>query len=89
MALRIEAFAEPMFAASIITYGVFVGAADTLVPCLMNFFNIRAVRLSLAALLAPSLGMGCHVHQAVFQGVDFPDPLEARTLDETHVKKCL
>lgn len=31
--------------------------------------------------------MGCHVHQAVFQGVDFPDPLEARTLDETHVKK--
>ena len=57
MALRIEAFAEPMFAASIITYGVFVGAADTLVPCLMNFFNIRAVRLSLAALLAPSLGL--------------------------------
>ena len=57
MALRIEAFAEPMFAASIITYGVFVGAADTLVPGLMNFFNIRAGRLSLAALLAPSLGL--------------------------------
>ena len=33
--------------------------------------------------------MGCHVHQAVFQGADFPGPLEARTLDETHVKKCL
>lgn len=32
--------------------------------------------------------MGCHVHQAVFQGADFPGPLEARTLDETHVKKC-
>lgn len=31
--------------------------------------------------------MGCHVHQAVFQGADFPGPLEARTLDETHVKK--
>ena len=92
MALRIEAFAEPMFAASIITYGVFVGAADTLVPCLMNFFNIRAVRLSLAALLAPSLGLKSvwvAVHQAVFQGADFPGPLEARTLDETHVKKCL
>ena len=81
-----------MFAASIITYGVFVGAADTLVPCLMNFFNIRAVRLSLAALLAVIRSekcMGCHVHQAVFQGADFPGPLEARTLDETHVKKCL
>ena len=57
MALRIEAFAEPMFAASIVAYGVFVGAADTLVPCLMNFFSIWAVRLSLAAWLAPSLGL--------------------------------
>ena len=57
MALRIEAFAEPMFAASIVAYGVFVGAADTLVPCLMNFFSIWAVRLSLAALLAPSLSL--------------------------------
>lgn len=57
MALRIEAFAEPMFAASIVAYGVFVGAADTLVPCMMNFFSIWAVRLSLAALLAPSLGL--------------------------------
>lgn len=57
MALRIEAFAEPMFAASIVAYGVFVGAADTLLPCLMNFFSIWAVRLSLAALLAPTLGL--------------------------------
>ena len=57
MALRIEAFAEPMFAASIVSYGVFVGVADTLVPCLMNFFSIWAVRLSLAALLAPSMGL--------------------------------
>ena len=57
MALRIEAFAEPMFAASIVAYGVFVGAADTIVPCLMNFFSIWAVRLSLAAWLAPSLGL--------------------------------
>lgn len=56
-ALRIEAFAEPMFAASIVAYGVFVGAADTLVPCLMNFFSIWAVRLSLAAMLAPSQGL--------------------------------
>lgn len=57
MVLRIEAFAEPMFAASIVGYGVFVGAADTLVPCLMNFFSIWIVRLSLAALLAPTLGL--------------------------------
>lgn len=57
MALRIEAFAEPMFAASIVAYGVFVGAANTRVPCLMNFFSIWAIRLSLAALLAPTMGL--------------------------------
>ncbi len=57
MALRVEAFAEPMFATSIVAYGVCVGAADTLVPCLMNFFSIWAVRLSLAAWLAPTMGL--------------------------------
>ena len=57
MALRIEAFAEPMFAASIVAYGVFVGAGSTLVPCLMNFASMWAVRLTLAALLAPTLGL--------------------------------
>lgn len=57
MALRIEAFAEPMFAASIVAYGVCVGAADTLKPCLMNFLSIWAVRLTLAAWLAPTMGL--------------------------------
>ncbi len=55
--LRIEAFAEPMFAAAIVSYGVFVGAGSTLVPSCMNLFSIWAVRLSLAALLAPVLGL--------------------------------
>lgn len=57
MALRIEAFAEPMFAASIVAYGVFVGAGDTLVPSAMNLGSIWVVRLSLAALLAPAMGL--------------------------------
>lgn len=55
--LRIEAFAEPMFAASIVAYGAFVGAGDTLVTSFMNFFSMWAVRLTLAALLAPVLGL--------------------------------
>lgn len=75
MVLRIEAFAEPMFAASIVGYGVFVGAADTLVPCLMNFFSIWIVRLSLAALLAPTLGLkGVWIAMCVelcFRGIIF------------------
>ncbi len=56
-ALRIEAFAEPMFAAAIVAYGVFVGMGNTIIPCLMNFFSIWAVRLTLAASLAPSMGL--------------------------------
>lgn len=75
MALRIEAFAEPMFAAAIVAYGVFVGAASTLTPCLMNFFSIWAVRLSLAALLAPTLGLkGVWIAMCVelcFRGIIF------------------
>lgn len=55
--LRIEAFAEPMFAASIVAYGVFVGAGRTIVPSIMNFGSIWCVRLTLAALLAPVMGL--------------------------------
>ena len=55
--LRIEAFAEPMFAASIVASGVFRGAGDTLVPSVMNFVSMWLVRLTLAAILAPRLGL--------------------------------
>ena len=55
--LRIEAFAEPMYAASIVTYGAFVGVGDTLIPSIMNFGSIWLVRIPLAALLAPTMGL--------------------------------
>lgn len=56
-ALRIEAWAEPMFAASIVAYGVMVGAGYTVVPACLNLASIWAVRLSLAAILAPIMGL--------------------------------
>lgn len=55
--LRIEAWAEPMFAASIVAYGVFVGVGDTKIPALMNFGSIWAVRVPLAWLLSQSMGL--------------------------------
>ena len=55
--LRIEAFAEPMFAASIVAYGVMVGVGDTVIPACMNFGSIWLVRLPLAAILAPTMGL--------------------------------
>ena len=55
--LRIEAFAEPMFAAAIVSYGVFVGAANTLVPSGMNLLSMWGVRITLAVILAPVMGL--------------------------------
>ncbi len=73
--LRIEAFAEPMYAASIVVYGVFVGVGDTLVPSIMNLGSIWAVRLTLAALLAPKFGLqGVWIAMCVelcFRGIIF------------------
>lgn len=57
MALRTEAWAEPMFGAAIVGYGIFIGAGYTLVPAAINFTSIWCVRLTLSALLAPSLGL--------------------------------
>ena len=56
-ALRIEAFAEPLFAAAIVCNGVFIGAGDTLKPAVMSLFSMWAVRLTLAASLAPRYGL--------------------------------
>ena len=73
--LRIEAFAEPMYAASIVVYGVFVGVGDTLVPSIMNLGSIWAVRLTLAAVLAPKFGLqGVWIAMCVelcFRGIIF------------------
>jgi len=55
--LRIEAWAEPMFAAAIVCNGVFIGAGDTIVPAIMSLASMWAVRLSLAATMAPKFGL--------------------------------
>jgi len=55
--LRIEAFAEPMFAAAIVAYSVCLGAGDTLIPATMNLASMWLVRLTLAAHLAPTYGL--------------------------------
>ena len=55
--LRIEAFAEPMFAAAIVCNGIFIGAGDTLRPAIMSLASMWGVRLTLAALLATVYGL--------------------------------
>ena len=55
--LRIEAWAEPMLAAAIVCNGVFIGAGDTMIPAIMSLASMWAVRLTLAATLAPKYGL--------------------------------
>ena len=55
--LRIEAFAEPMYAASIVIFSIFVGAGDTKMPAAMNLGSIWLVRLPLALILARYIGL--------------------------------
>lgn len=55
--LRIEAFAEPLFAVSIVTAGVLRGAGDTLIPSLINLASMWGVRITAASFLAPRLGL--------------------------------
>lgn len=56
-ALRTEAWAEPMFGAAIVTYGVFLGAGYTVTPAVINFSCIWGIRVTLSLLLASSLGL--------------------------------
>lgn len=55
--LRIEAFAEPMFAASIVAYGFFVGMGRTIIPSMVNMSSIWGIRIVLAAFLVPEFGL--------------------------------
>ena len=55
--LRVEAWSEPLFAAAIICYGVFVGAGYTLVPCGINLVSMWIVRLGLSAIMVTTMGL--------------------------------
>ena len=73
--LRIEAFAEPFFAAAIVSYSVCVAAGDTLKPAIMSLFSMWCVRLTLAYGLAQSYGLrGVWIAMATeltFRGIIF------------------
>lgn len=55
--LRIELFAEPLYAVSIISSGALRGAKDTFIPSLLNLISIWGVRLTLSVLLVDKLGL--------------------------------
>lgn len=55
--LRIEAFAEPLFGAAIVCSGALRGAGDTLVPSVINLASMWGVRITMAMLLAPRIGL--------------------------------
>ena len=73
--LRIEAFAELGYAASIVIYGACVGAGDTKWPSIMNFTSMWLVRIIPAIFLVKVYGLiGFWIAMAVeltFRGVIF------------------
>ncbi|MFA6718470.1 MAG: MATE family efflux transporter [Prevotella sp.] len=73
--LRIEAFAEPFFAASIVSYSVCVGAGDAMKPAIMNLVSMWGVRLTLAYWLAQTYGLRgvwfAMATELIFRGIIF------------------
>lgn len=68
--LRIEAWAEPGFAAAMVANAVFIGAGKTLVPSIMNLCSIWGVRVTLTLALAPTMGLrGVWIAMAAELGV--------------------
>ena len=55
--LRIEAFAEPLFAASMVAAGALRGAGDTLVPSIISLASMWGVRITLMWFVAPVWGL--------------------------------
>lgn len=55
--LRLEAFAEAGYAISIVAGGACTGAGDTKVPAIMNLVSIWLVRIGLALILTPRIGL--------------------------------
>ena len=73
--LRIEAFAEVGYAASIVAYGAFVGAGDTKWPSFMNLGSMWIVRIIPAIFMTRRYGLVgfwiCMAVELTFRGIIF------------------
>ena len=73
--LRIEAFAEVGYAASLVIYGAFVGAGDTRWPSVMNFGSMWVVRILPAIFITRMYGLVgfwvCMAVELTFRGLLF------------------
>ncbi|MBQ2086574.1 MAG: MATE family efflux transporter, partial [Selenomonas sp.] len=55
--LRIEAWAEPLFAAGIVVTSIFRGAGETKMPTVLNLVAMWGIRIPLAVYLAQAYGL--------------------------------
>lgn len=71
--LRLELFAEPMYAASIVSSGALRGKGDTLVPSILMLISLWGVRIILSSILIGPMGLtGIWIAMAVelsFRGI--------------------
>ncbi|HBJ77157.1 MAG TPA: MATE family efflux transporter [Porphyromonadaceae bacterium] len=93
--LRIEAFAEPFFGASIVSFGVYVGLGSAIIPTIMQLFSNWGVRLSLSYLFGSFWGLkGVWIAmclELIFRGILFLIPFFGkgwkRVIGKRDVKK--
>lgn len=82
--LRIEAFAEPLYAVSIASAGAMRGAGDTLVPSILNLVSMWGGadhrRRPAGPAHRPGRGVAGHVRRAVLPRGSLPDPPAAGAL---------
>ena len=73
--LRIEAFAEPLYGASIVCSGAMRGAGDTLIPSIMNLASMWGVRIPLGFILVRRIGLAGYwiamATELCFRGIIF------------------
>ena len=55
--LRIELFAEPLYAVAIVASGALRGAGDSFVPSILNLISIWGVRITISILLVNQWGL--------------------------------
>jgi Na+-driven multidrug efflux pump len=55
--LKIEAFCEPFYGASLVANGALRGTGDTLIPSIFKFGSVWFIRIPLAVILVKNFGL--------------------------------
>ena len=91
--LRIEAWAELLYGVSIVANGCCVGAGDTLRPSVINLMSMWILRIGLALVLIPAMGLEGYWYamaiELCFKGVVFAVRIRSGRWMDTSLTKAV